>query len=315
MKFRTVLPTPEFPFQISYQDQIFGLGSCFVTHIKQKLDEYQFRNHINAFGTVFNPVSIQNLLQRVVNQKYITEDEIFYHQGVWKHFDFHSQFNHHDKLAFLQEINQTIIDTLSLLKQSNLIILTLGTAWVYKHKKIQKIVNNCHKVSGDNFKKVLLSPTDITDSLKESIRLIRFVNPKSKILLTLSPVRHLRDGFIENQRSKAHLLTAIHLVVDKQNIFYFPSYEILMDDLRDYRFYKDDLLHPNTMAVDYIWERFSDSLIDKQSLQTMQEVERINKSLMHKAFNPESKTYQDHLKSVAERISKLQNKYPWMVFQ
>ena len=314
MKFRTALPTPEFPFQIGYQDQVFGLGSCFVAHIKQKLDRYQFRNHINAFGTVFNPISIQNLLQRIENQEYITEKEIFYHQGVWKHFDFHSQFNHHTKEIILLEINHTILNSLAVLESSKLIILTLGTAWVYKHKKTQKIVNNCHKVSADNFEKVLLSPTDITDSLKESIRLIQLVNPKSKILLTLSPVRHLRDGFIENQRSKAHLLTAIHSVVDRQNIFYFPSYEILMDDLRDYRFYNDDLLHPNTMAVDYIWEIFSNSIIDKQALQTMQEVERINKSLMHKAFNPDSEMHQNHLKSVAERISNLQNKFPWMKF-
>ena len=314
MKFRTALPTPEFPFQIGYQDQVFGLGSCFVAHIKQKLDRYQFRNHINAFGTVFNPISIQNLLQKIENQEYITEKEIFYHQGVWKHFDFHSQFNHHTKEIILLEINHTILNSLAVLESSKLIILTLGTAWVYKHKKTQKIVNNCHKVSADNFEKVLLSPTDITDSLKESIRLIQLVNPKSKILLTLSPVRHLRDGFIENQRSKAHLLTAIHSVVDRQNIFYFPSYEILMDDLRDYRFYNYDLLHPNTMAVDYIWEIFSNSIIDKQALQTMQEVERINKSLMHKAFNPDSEMHQNHLKSVAERISNLQNKFPWMKF-
>jgi len=314
MKFRTSISIQKYPFQLDYHSRIFGLGSCFVDNIKKKFDYYQFRNQINDFGTVFNPVSIHNLLQRIVNQDVFDENDLFFHNDIWKSFDLHSQFNSPDKKALLQNLNQKIIQNYEFVKQTDLVIITLGTAWVYRHKKTQKIVANCHKVAQTEFDKLLLSPAEIVDSLSNIIKAIKSLNNHCKILFSISPVRHLRDGFIENQQSKAHLITAVHQVINKQDILYFPSYEIMIDDLRDYRFYDYDMLHPNATAVDYIWKLFTQNLIKPEAHSTMQQVEKVRKAQMHKAFDANSPAYQKHLQKLALQIENLQKSYPWMEF-
>ena len=312
MKFRTIINLPESSEKISYQDKIFGLGSCFVTHIKNKFDYYQFRNQINPFGTVFNPVSILKLLQRVVNQHFFKEKDLIFHQNLWKSFDLHSEFNQADKDLFLQTINHKITEANKFLKTADWLFLTFGTAWVYKHKSSGNIVNNCHKVPQREFEKLLLSPTVIIKELNEIIRLAKTINPKIKILMSISPVRHLKNGFVENQLSKAHLITAVHQL--EQDIFYFPSYEILLDDLRDYRFYKDDFIHPNTLAINYVWQRFSETFIDKSAFQTMRKVDKIRQGLAHKSFNPGSEADINRLNKLQADIKKLQTEFHWMKF-
>ena len=314
MKFRTEININNYPFQIDYHCKIFGLGSCFVDNIKEKLDYYQFQQMINPFGTVFNPVTIKNILKRIVNQNFFDENDLFFHNDVWKNFDVHSVFNHTDKNIYLTNINNTLSEAYRYIASADFIMFTLGTAWIYKYKKTGKTIGNCHKVSQNNFEKKLLNIQQIVVELNEITGMIHQLNPQAVIMLSISPVRHLKDGFIENQLSKSHLISAVHQLVNQQNILYFPSYEILMDDLRDYRFYKNDMIHPAPMAVDYIWEKFTSALIHPESMQTMKEVEKIQKALNHKSFNPQSAAHINHLAQTQQKILNLQRKYPWMRF-
>ncbi len=312
MRFRTEIIISESHEKINYQDKIFGLGSCFVTHIKNKLDYYQFQNQINTFGTVFNPVSIRKLLQLIVNQDFYDEKKLFFHQNLWKSFDLHSEFNQPDKNLYLQQVNEKITLAGQFLKTANWLFITLGTAWVYRHKSSGNIVNNCHKIPQKEFEKFILSPSEITHELNEIIHLAKTYNSKLKILLSISPVRHLKNGFIENQQSKAHLVTAVHQTA--LDILYFPSYEIMLDDLRDYRFYKADFIHPNELAIDYIWQKFSKSYISEEALPTMKKIDKIQQGLAHKSFNPGSPQNINRLNKLQATIQKIKTEYPWMVF-
>ncbi len=314
MKFRTEISIKPFPVQIDYTSKIFGLGSCFIDNIKQKLDYYQFQNQLNPFGTVFNPVSIKNILERIVNQHYFTEKDLFFHQGLWKSFELHSGFNQNNPGAFLLKVNKQIQHSHHFIKNSQWLFITLGTAWVYKHNETGRIVSNCHKVAQTNFEKLLLSPEHIVKTLHEVISLAHKINPHIHILFSISPVRHLKDGFIENQRSKSHLATALHKVIDNRTILYFPSYEIMMDDLRDYRFYEKDYVHPNGLAIDYIWEKFTSVLISPAAYQTMKTIEKLRKSLQHKAFQPDALQEIERQKTIKTKIENLQKNYPWMDF-
>jgi len=314
MKFRTEIKLPTYPFRIGYQTKIYGLGSCFVDHMKQKFDYFQFQNLINDFGVIFNPASINTIVERIINQAFYTPDDLFFHQNVWKSFELHSSMNHPDRAQFLEQVNSKLKENLFFVRQSELFIFTLGTAWVYRHKKSGKIVANCHKVTSTEFDKILLSPAEIIDKLNNITSLLRKENQKADILFSVSPVRHLKDGFIENQQSKAHLLTAIHKLTDDKKIFYFPSYEILMDDLRDYRFYKTDLIHPNEVAVEYIWNQLVNAFMDTPAKNLMKKVEKIRKALAHKPFDENSADYKKHLQKINHQILQLQKDYPWMNF-
>ncbi len=314
MKFRTEITSPKYPFQIDYQTKIFGLGSCFVDHMKNKFDYYQFQTQINPFGVIFNPVSIKNILQRIVNQQFFTPDDLFLHNNIWKSFDLHSVFNCDSAPKLLDDVNDKIIKAHQFLSQSNVLLITLGTAWVYRLKSTNEIVTNCHKVPQQKFTKELLSTTEIIDNLQDIISLAKTLSKDIKILFTVSPIRHLKDGFVENNVSKARLIDAIYQVVDQAKSFYFPSYEMLMDDLRDYRFYKEDMIHPNQMAVDYIWQKLQASLMHESTLQISKQVAKIRKSLQHKAFDKNSAQHQQFLEKIDKQIVILQKKYKWMVF-
>ncbi len=299
------------PYSIDYQSKIFGLGSCFVDHIKTKLNYYQFQTLINPYGTVFNPHSIKKLLQYTVNQPVFTEKVLFKHENIWKHFDFHTAFNRLTVEEYLNNLHHTIHQAKGFLQSADWAFFTLGTAWVYRHKITGKIVNNCHKVPQKEFEKILLSTTEIIDELKEIRLILQQINPHIKLLLTVSPVRHLKDGFTENQRSKARLIEAVHSVVNHSHTFYFPSYEIMMDDLRDYRFYTSDLLHPNEQAVAYIWEIFTRSIIKQDILPDMKQIEKIQKQLQHKSFTGQPVT----TVKLQTAINQIKQKYPWMHFE
>jgi len=314
MKFRTEITSPKYPFQIDYHTKIFGLGSCFVDHMKKKFDYYQFQTQINPFGVIFNPVSIKNTLNIVVKKGYFTKDDLFFHQNAWKSYQLHSVFNCTTAPKLLDDVNDKIIKAHQFLSQSNVLLITLGTAWIYRLKSSNEIVTNCHKVPQQEFTKELLSATEIIDNLQEIIRLAKTLSKDIQILFTLSPIRHLKDGFVENNVSKARLIDAIYQVVDQEKSFYFPSYEMLMDDLRDYRFYKEDMIHPNQMAVDYIWQKLQASLMYENTMQICKQVDKIRKSLQHKAFDENSAQYQQFLEKIDKQIVTLQKKYEWMVF-
>ena len=290
-----------------------ALGSCFAENMSEKFDYFKFQNSVNPFGIIFNPVSIEKLVNRIVNNIEFTENDIFFYNDLWHCYEVHSELSNPNKEEFLTTLNALISSTNTQLNSSTHIIITYGTSWVYRNIESNEIVANCHKVPQKQFSKEILSIETIEKSIQNTIQLIQKINPSCNFIFTVSPVRHIKDGFTENQRSKAHLISAIHSY-NLQPTTYFPSYEIMMDELRDYRFYGEDMLHPNQIAIDYIWERFSENYISDESQKVMQEVDSIQKSLLHKPFNPNSESHHKFLENLNKKIQMLQNQFPFMQF-
>lgn len=296
--------------QIDYTSNILLFGSCFSENITKKLEYYKFQNFSNPFGILFHPLAIENLVTNAINNKEYSENDIFFHNERWHCFDFHSELSNSSKDEFLKKLNKTINLTNQQLHNSTHIIITLGTSWVYRHIESDKIVANCHKISQKKFLKELLSADEVIKSLESIILLVKTINPKIEFIFTVSPVRHIKDGFVENSISKAHLITAINEIIDpKKHIHYFPSYEIMMDDLRDYRFYNSDMIHPNETAINYIWNQFKYTWIHQDSNKIMEQVENIQRGLAHKPFNPDSNQHQIFKNNLKLRINTLKEHY------
>ncbi|WBX74012.1 GSCFA domain-containing protein [Tenacibaculum pacificus] len=303
MKLQTQIPLKKQSYNlIDYNSKLLLLGSCFSENIGNKLSFYKFQSEQNPFGILFHPKAIEKLITDAINQKKYTEEDIFYHNESWHCFNAHSSLSSLDKKEVLNNLNTANTATFKHLKNASHIIITLGTSWVYRKISSNAIVANCHKIPQKNFLKEILTIDEIAESLDAIIALTKSVNPDISIIFTVSPVRHIKDGFIENQQSKAHLLSAIHSIIDaKKNIYYFPSYEIMMDELRDYRFYAEDMIHPNNTAINYIWEKFIEVWISEQSKETMQKVATIQKGLTHRSFNPTSEAHQKFLKNIEQK--------------
>jgi len=316
MRLQTTIPLrPQQHNQIDYDSSVLLLGSCFVENIGNKLDYFKFQNLQNPFGVLFQPLAIEKLITNTINKQKYTEDDIFFHNEQWHCYDAHSKLSHASKEGMLNDLNKRIKSTNQQINESTHIIVTLGTAWVYIHTETDSIVANCHKVPQKKFLKELLSVDEISESLQSIEELIRSVNKKASILFTVSPVRHLKDGFLENMQSKAHLIAAIHQIVEpRNNLHYFPSYEIMMDELRDYRFYTEDMLHPNQTAVNYIWEKFQNVWISNDVFQTMEDVDIVQKGIQHIPFNPNSEAHQKFLKNLEQKKMLLQKKHSYMLF-
>ncbi len=315
MKFQTTIPTQKSDFLIDYSSKLVSFGSCFAENMGNKFDYYKFLTLINPFGIIFNPISLEKILLRSIHKKYFTENDIFYHNEAWHCFEVHSELSNPEKEKFLTKLNQLIDATNGHVENTTHCLITLGTSWVYRHIESDTIVANCHKVPQKLFTKELLSTADIEASLKRIVSKIQVVNPNCKFIFTISPVRHSKDGFVENNVSKSHLITALyHFLSNATSSIYFPSYEIMMDELRDYRFYAEDMLHPNQTAIDYIWMKFSENYINEVEFETMQHVSEIQKALSHIPFNPNSEShikFQDNLK---QKINAIVAKYPEMQF-
>jgi hypothetical protein len=310
MNFRTNIQLQKERNQIDYNSKLLLIGSCFSENIYQKLNYFRFNAFSNPFGILFNPIAIENLITNAINLKEYLEKDIFQLNERWHCFEAHSDLSSSDKNKLLQNLNEAILATNKKIKNSTHLIITLGTSWVYRFIETDAIVGNCHKVPQKKFLKELLSVNKIAASLENMSALIKDVNPTINIIFTVSPVRHLKDGFVENSQSKAHLLTAIHQVVKPSRIeVYFPSYEIMLDDLREYRFYNSDMIHPNETAISYIWEQFQHVWIDGKTSSIMKEVDSIQKGLAHKPFNPNSKQHKQFLASLQTKIRDLQKKY------
>ncbi|MCT4699277.1 GSCFA domain-containing protein [Tenacibaculum haliotis] len=301
--------------QINYNSKFLLLGSCFSENIGNKLAYYKFQSAVNPFGILFQPKAIETLITNAINQKKYSDEDIFFHNERWHNFEAHSSLSSTDKNEITNNLNTANTATLNYLKKSTHIVITLGTSWVYRYIETDTIVANCHKIPQKKFLKEILSVEEITESLEAIIALIKTTNNKVSIIFTVSPVRHLKDGFIENQRSKAHLLSAIHQIIEpRNNTHYFPSYEIMMDELRDYRFYAEDMIHPNKTAIDYIWERFSEVWISEETQQTMKDVATIQKGLTHRSFNPTSEAHLKFLKNLQQKKETLEKAFPFMKF-
>jgi hypothetical protein len=316
MDFTTTIPISKSSNPIDYDSRIISFGSCFAQNIGEKFSYFKFQNTVNPFGIIFNPVSIENLISRAVNNQEFTENDIFFHNDLWHCFEVHSELTHSDKTIFLDRLNQVLSDFHLQIFKSTHFQITYGTSWVYRNKSSNSIVANCHKVPQSKFEKEILSVATIEKSIQNTIDLIQKVNPNCHFIFTVSPVRHIKDGFVENQRSKAHLISALHnfvtLSLSKCN--YFPSYEIMMDELRDYRFYAEDMLHPSQTAIDYIWKRFSENYISEENFATMEEVCSIQKGLAHRPFNPNTASHQKFQNVLNEKIIMLQKKFPHFKF-
>lgn len=300
---------------ITYDSKILLFGSCFSENIGNKLAYFKFQSEQNPFGILFHPKTIENLITNAINEKEYTENDVFFFNERWHSFDTHSSLSSPDKNELLNNLNQQITTTNQHLENASHIIITLGTSWIYRFIETDTIVANCHKIPQKKFLKELLSVAEITKSLEAIIALVKSVNKKANILFTVSPVRHLKDGFIQNQQSKSHLISAIHQVVEPKNYtHYFPSYEIMMDELRDYRFYAEDMIHPNQTAIKYIWEKFTDSWISEDSKETMKEVSTIQNGINHRPFNSSSKEHQLFLKNLSIKKNELQQQFSWMTF-
>ena len=314
MKFRTEIKCRPALQQIDHESKVVLLGSCFSEHMEHKFDHFKFDSFSNPFGILFHPLAIEKAVQDCIAENYYTKDSLLKHNDSWLSLNHHSKFNHSDPEKTLIAINQQIEGAHAALKKASHVIITLGTAWVYKWIENGQTVGNCHKISQKKFTKSLLTSEEIITSLERIVKQVREVNKEANFIFTLSPVRHLKDGFIENSLSKALLLAAIHELEKDSGIFYFPAYEIMMDDLRDYRFYNSDMIHPNETAVDYIWDLFESSWISDPSRKLMTEINEIQRSLAHRPFDSASEGHQKFLITLEEKIHQLHIRHPQIKF-
>ncbi|MFT3679220.1 MAG: GSCFA domain-containing protein [Ferruginibacter sp.] len=315
MEFRLEFTPKAFAQKIDHQHTLFLVGSCFTENIGSKLKQLKFSVLENPNGILFNPVSIVNAVNSYIANKQYTENDLFYQNECWNSWQHHSRFSNPDKTACLEIINQSQTTAHHFLKTADWILITVGSAFVYELER-GEVVANCHKVPTDKFNKKLLSDAEVTEKLTQMLKNVFDFNPAAKIIFTISPVRHLRDGFVENNRSKATLIQAIHQLVDNdERVFYFPAYELVIDDLRDYRFYAEDMVHPNYAATNYVWEKFVAACINEPSQQLMKELNIINAARSHKPFNPSSEAHKKFLKNNLEKVEKLLDQYPYLKLQ
>ena len=312
--FRTIIPIQK-ELDINHSNKVMMFGSCFTENIGQKLIDHKFSVSCNPLGILFNPISILQAINRIVDNKKVTEQELFEHEGVWNSFSFHSQFAQLSVSEYLANINPIIDASHQFIKSCDFLFITLGTAWIYEDTETNEIVANCHKVASTRFNRRRVPTTECCDAILSAIEKIHKVNEHVNFIFTVSPIRHWKDGAHGNQLSKATLLLAIDKICDMySNCSYFPSYEILMDELRDYRFYADDMLHPSEFALKYIWERFSDCYFSEETKAINKEVESLNQALHHRPFNPESHSYKTFQEQTQTRIAELEKKYPFIKF-
>jgi hypothetical protein len=314
MKFRTEIKLKPEKNRIDHNSSVVLIGSCFSEHMEQKLDHYKFEQFTNPSGIVFHPRAIEKSIGSCVDQKEYCQKDLIQKGELWLSLDHHSRFSGTDPELVLENINQSIAKGYLALKNASHLIITLGTSWAYRWTGTGAFVANCHKIPQSNFEKVLLSGEETVLSLKNTVNKVREINPELEVIFTLSPVRHLKDGFVQNNHSKALLHAAIQKMSQEEKIHYFPAYEIMMDDLRDYRFYKSDMIHPSDEAVAYIWEQFANAWISDESRQLMTEIEDIQRALQHKPFDPGSKAHQVFLEQVDQKVQKLRLRHPQIKF-
>ena len=308
MKFRTELSVPTGDFKISHTDTISMMGSCFVENVSAKMSGAGFNIDVNPFGVIYNPLSLSQNLNRLMDEKPYTESELFRDKDLFHSFSHHSRFSGTSLSETLEKINSRLECSSAFLRKSTLLIITFGTAFVYRLQETGAVVSNCHKLPAHLFIHERICPDDIVTEWNHLIERLKKFAPGIKILFTVSPVRHLKDGFHENQLSKSTLLLAIEkLIRGNPDISYFPSYEIMMDDLRDYRFYAEDLVHPSPQAIDYIWRKFSEAYFDEKTQEIVREFESIEQALNHKPFFPESEEYKSFVKRMEERKYNIQS--------
>lgn len=302
---------------MNQEQRLLLMGSCFAENMGMLLSENKFRVDVNPFGILYNPCSISTALRQVLSDKRYTAQDLFLFREQWHSPMHHGAFSADTPEATLDAINARLENARNELPQLDWLLLTLGTAYVYQQKDSGLVVANCHKQPDKLFSRRRLEVDEIVTDYIDLLTELWAQNPQLKVLFTVSPIRHGRDGMHANQVSKATLLLAIEQLQKHfpQQVFYFPSYEIVLDELRDYRFYADDMLHPSPLAVSYLWERFAAALFSAETRRLMAECEDVRRALAHKPFHPEAEEYKRFLGQIVLKIEQLNGKYPYLDFE
>jgi len=315
MKLITEVALPEYPFKLDHQMQVLLMGSCFTENIGRQLERYLFPVCINPFGVTYNPLSVKKGLEALMHKKVYEEDELNLHNDLWFSFDHYTGFSSPDLEVALDQINRSFRPAKELLKNAGVLILTWGTSWVYRYKKTGDVVCNCHKIPAKEFTRTQLATSEIIAAYEDLLPQLFEINKNLKIIHTVSPVRHWKDGAHGNQLSKASLLLAGNELQKRfpEQFFYFPSYEIVMDELRDYRYYAEDMIHTSDQTTAYIWEKFQQVLIHGSSMEIIGHLEPLLKMKEHRPMSG-GKEARDKLKNqIRERTNYLKSKYPELV--
>lgn len=308
MKLRTILDAPSSAIKITYDSSICMLGSCFSDSIGGKLVRNKLKVLKNTFGTLYHTAAIRKNLLTTASS---SERDIVKIDNRFVHFDMHSDVYAMSTNELLHRTKEQRRATKEYLATCDLVFITLGTAWHFYHKDLNRIVANCHKQPNHLFDRRLSSVTDITDDLQAIIQHIKEVNADANVVLTVSPVRHLRDGLVENNRSKSHLLTAVHEVCETyEQVHYFPSYEFVIDDLRDYRFYESDMIHPSAQAIEYVYGKLKETYMDRETIDVICKVEKIIQSVEHRPTDANSSQHQSFLKNLKNSIKTMTKSWP-----
>lgn len=312
MHFRTYTDIPKSNFQIEDSQQMMMLGSCFSENIGEKMVENKFNVATNPFGILYNPLSISTAIRRLIRKEVFTEKDLVFHNDVYQSFLHHGKFSDSTQAACLNKISASFNHAATIIRKTNIFLITFGTAYVYKLKSSGEIVGNCHKFTSDCFVRERLTISEIVNDWTDIIDTLLSINADAKFIFTVSPIRHLKDGAHENQISKSILLLAIEQLQQKyrHSTEYFCAYEILLDDLRDYRFYAKDMLHPAETAIDYIWQKFSETYFSSSSKELLSEWTLLKKMLAHKPLNENSENHRLFLQQTAHKLSQFQDKYP-----
>ena len=312
--FRTEVEIPHSKFEINHYHKIITLGSCFAENIGKKMSDIYFNVDINPFGVLYNPVSVKNSLVRLMQNKFFHEKELFAYRELWQSYAHSSLFSDTSREKCLDKINNRFSKASEFMQKADYILITLGTAWIFEEQKTGSVVSNCHKLPSGNFNRRRLTIEEIVTHYSNLIIELNNNLPNIKLIFSVSPIRHWKDGAHENTLSKSTLLLAID-VLRKQfnNIEYFPAYEIMMDELRDYRFYASDMLHPSEVAVEYIWKRFSDTYFDKSTINMNAEFEKLRTDLSHRPMFPDSNEYQSFKIHVEKQKENLKTRYPFLI--
>lgn len=306
VKFRTEIQIPPLPWKIGYQSRMVTMGSCFADRIGQRLQQARMRVQTNPMGIAFNPLSLSKLLMDAGASEFPVEDEYVEHHGLWHSLHYHSSFSNPSLDQLAETIQAAQEFTGRSLAHADLLVLTLGTAFAHRWKESWEVVNNCHKIPAAQFEKGLLSVEECTKALSQAIQFWQQKNPRLKVLLTVSPVRHTKEGLAENNLSKSILRLVCHqLTQNLPGVVYFPAFEILNDDLRDYRFYQDDLIHPSTFAEDYIWDKFQEAAFSAEAVTVWNAWQKVQLSLNHRHANPQGHAYRSHLEGVLQQLQQL----------
>ncbi|MFT6337503.1 MAG: hypothetical protein ACJATI_004267 [Halioglobus sp.] len=302
--------------EISSDSKVMTLGSCFSEHIGSKLLDSHFVCSSNPFSTVFNPISIGNLLTRSITKKLFTPEEVDQHNDRHFIYDLHSIFDATESQKTLETSNRSLLTTHNFLSDIDCLIITFGTTIGYHHIEQDRLVSNCHKVPNHQFERQFLDQELMYGSISTAIDQLLKIRPNLLIIFTVSPVRHTKEGLVDNNISKSKLILLCHALSAQYSLAsYFPSYEIMMDELRDYRFYKEDMIHPTQQAVDIIWDRFKDTYFDLFAKEKVNDLQRLNRAFNHKPFDPNSKGHNLFCKKQLEELDRLDKKYPEVDFR